>query len=214
MHIEMITVGMFQSNCFVIDCEDTGEAIIIDAGDEGGKILEYVSRRKLEVKEIINTHAHIDHVAALPEVVSSLSAPVSMHRSELVIYRNLEQQAGYFGLSSPQVVEIDRFLEQGDEIKFGKLRGEVFHTPGHSPGGISIVFDEAEPPAVFVGDVLFKGSIGRTDLFGSDHTQMINTLRDFILALPDDMVVYPGHGETTTVGYEKRTNPFLLHLVG
>jgi glyoxylase-like metal-dependent hydrolase (beta-lactamase superfamily II) len=214
MHIELITVGMFQSNCFVIDCEDTGEAIIIDAGDEGARILEYVNRRNLKVRAIVNTHAHIDHVAALPEVVSSLSAPVYMHRDEVVIYENLKQQADYFGLAAPEGVKIERFLEHGDKIEFGNWRGDVFHTPGHSPGGISIVFEKAEPSAVFVGDVLFRGSIGRTDLFGSDHTQMIDTLRDFILPLPDDMVVYPGHGQTTTIGLEKRTNPFLLQIAG
>ncbi|MDH3215804.1 MAG: MBL fold metallo-hydrolase [Candidatus Krumholzibacteria bacterium] len=212
MQVRMITVGMFQSNCFIASCDETGEAIIIDAGDDGDSILKFVRDQKLRVTMIVNTHAHIDHVSALAEVASALSVPVVMHKNEMPIYENLAQHAMMFGLATPASVSIDRFVADGDVITFGRLSGHVIETPGHSPGGISLAFKDLTPPRIFVGDVLFHGSIGRTDLPGANHQQMVATLENVIMKLPEDMVVYAGHGPETTIGIEKLTNPFLVDL--
>ena len=208
----MLTVGAFQSNCFIASCEETSEAIIIDACDEAERILDVIRDLRLQVKMIVNTHAHIDHVTALPAVVSALSVPVVMHKDEMSVYEILPQQASLFGLEAPAQVTIDRFIAEGDLISFGKVSGRVIETPGHSPGGVSLLFDDEQPPRVFVGDVLFQGSIGRTDLLGSDHGQMMDTLKNVIMKLPDDAIVHPGHGPETTIGAEKQTNPFLLQI--
>lgn len=212
VHVQMITVGMFQSNCFVAHCEDTRDAIIIDAGDDSDRILSYVKGSKLNVKMVVNTHAHIDHVAALADVVAELSVPVVMHENEMPIYNSLPQHAAMFGLMTPESVKIDRFLKNGEELTFGNVTGRVLETPGHSPGGVSLMFGDTAPPRVFVGDVLFHGSIGRTDLPGADHLQMVGTLKNVIMQLPNDTIVYPGHGPETTIGVEKMTNPFLVEL--
>ena len=212
MRVEMLTVGMFQSNCFIASCEETDEAIIVDACDEPDRILDTVRSHGLDVKLVVNTHAHIDHVSGLAGVVAALSVPVWMHEAELPVYENITEQAALFGLQAPELVAIDRFIRGGDEVGFGKLSGRVIDTPGHSPGGISLVFENEDIKRIFVGDVLFRGSIGRTDLPGADPAQMASTLKNVIMALPDDMVVYSGHGPETTIGLEKQTNPFLQYL--
>lgn len=212
MRVQTLMVGVFQSNCFIASCKDTNEAIIVDAGDDEGRILAAVREGKLRVRMIVNTHAHLDHVGALPVVARTLGVPVLMHRSEMAIYSNLGQQAAMFGMPAPELVEIDRFIKEGDEVVFGRLKGRIIETPGHSPGGISLVFEDEVPPRIFVGDVLFRGSIGRTDLFGANHVEMISTLRNIIMKLPDDMIVYSGHGPETTIGLEKESNPFLIEL--
>ena len=212
MRVDVLTVGMFQSNCFIVSCEKTNEAIIIDAGDEGERIVDHVKRANLDVKMIVCTHGHIDHVAGLPAVRRAISAPVVMHKDEITLYEHVDRQAMLFGAPAPGTVKIEKFVAHGDKLMFGNLTGEVVHTPGHSPGGISIAFRNEKPPVIFVGDVLFRGSIGRTDLMGASERQMAKTLKDIILELPDDIVVYPGHGPETTIGNERRSNPFLLEL--
>jgi len=214
MDVHSLTVGPFQSNCFIAACPDTKEAIIIDACDEPQRILDIVRANDLDVKLVFNTHAHIDHVSGLAGVVSELNVPVWMHHAEMHAYESLPQQAAMFGLPAPQLVDIDKFVEDGDEVKFGNLTGRVIDTPGHSPGGVTLLFEDTDPKVAFVGDVLFNGSIGRTDLPGSDHRQMINTLQNVIMALPDDALSYSGHGPETTIAHEKQTNPFLLQLQG
>jgi glyoxylase-like metal-dependent hydrolase (beta-lactamase superfamily II) len=211
---DALTVGLFQSNCYIVSCEKTRQAIVIDAGDEGARIGDRVKSAGLDVKMIVCTHGHIDHVAGLPDLKAVVDAPVAMHKDELTLYRNLDRQAMLFGLATPGTVEIDRLLSGGEKFEFGELSCEAVHTPGHSPGGISIVFKNEAPPAVFVGDVLFRGSIGRTDLMGASERQMRKTLKEIILALPDDMVVYSGHGPETTIRVEKRSNPFLVDIEG
>lgn len=212
MNIEMLTVGPFQSNCFVASDPNTGEAIIIDAGDDADRILSFVKDNRLLVQLIVNTHAHIDHVSGLALVVSALGVPVVMHKNEMPVYEALPQHAMMFGLPAPEAVKIDRFIAGGDEITFGSLKGRVIETFGHSPGGITLVFKDLSPPVAFVGDVLFQGSIGRTDLPGANQATMMSTLKNVIMELPDDMIVYSGHGPATTIGAEKATNPFLLSL--
>ncbi len=214
MRIDTLTVGMFQSNGFVVWCERTKQAVIIDAGDEGERIAEHVAREKLDVKLIVITHAHIDHVAGLPALTAAVRAPVAMHRSELALYENVDRQAMLFGLEAPGTVKVDRYLSDGEKLTFGAVTGQVIHTPGHSPGGISIAFRDETPPVIFVGDVLFRGSIGRTDLMGASERQMASTLKNIILELPDEMVVYSGHGPETTIGEERRSNPFLIDVEG
>lgn len=213
MRVDMLTVGMFQSNCYIVSCERTKEALIIDPGDEGERIVDYVNQQTLDVRMILATHGHIDHVAGLSTVASAFSTPVAMHEKELVVYKNIQKQAMLFGLDTIETVEIDKLLSGGEKLTFGELTGEVLHTPGHSPGGVAIAFGQEVPPIVFVGDVLFQGSIGRTDLLGASHRQMMETLKNVILALPDETVVYCGHGPETTIGVERRTNPFLLDVV-
>jgi hydroxyacylglutathione hydrolase len=211
---DVLTVGMFQSNCFVVSCGKTRQAVVIDAGDEADRIAAHVRDEGLAVQMIVCTHGHIDHVAALPELASVLGAPVAMHEDELVLYENVDRQAALFGLPTPGKVKVQRLLSDGDVISFGEVTGKVVHAPGHSPGGICIAFENETPPVAFVGDVLFRGSIGRTDLMGASERQMIKTLKDVILRFPDDTIIYPGHGPETTIRVEKRSNPFLIDLEG
>jgi glyoxylase-like metal-dependent hydrolase (beta-lactamase superfamily II) len=210
--IQSLTVGPFQSNCHIVACSETNEAVIFDAGDEAARILATVRALGVAVKAVVNTHAHIDHVAALAGVVEALGVPVFMHRGETPVYDALGQSALMFGLPVPRKVEIHGWLEEGETIRVGRLRGEVMLMPGHTPGHIIVLFRDETPPRAIVGDVLFQGSIGRTDLPGGDHAVMMETLKRF-LPLPDDTVVYPGHGPETTIGEEKKWNPFLAPLV-
>jgi hydroxyacylglutathione hydrolase len=212
MKILHLTVGMFMSNCYLPYCQETREAIVIDPGDEGERILSVIEENELVVKAIVNTHAHIDHVSALSIVAPALNVPVMMHEGDTPIYENLAVQASMYGLEPPRDVNIDRFLADGDTIAFGNVEGEVMHTPGHSPGSISILFKANAPHLLVSGDTLFKGSIGRTDLYGGNFDTMARTLRQVFLPLADDTVVFPGHGEPTTMGVEKRSNPFLMQL--
>ncbi len=209
--IESLVVGPFQSNCHIVACTETNDAVIFDAGDDGSRILSAVGKMGVTVKAVVNTHAHLDHIAGLGEVVDALGVPVFMHRDALPTYEAAGQQALMFGLQPPRTVPIHRWLEEGDVINIGKLRGEVMLMPGHTRGHIIAVFRDEKPPRAVVGDVLFQGSIGRTDLPGGDHALMMKTLERF-LPMPDDMIVYSGHGPETTIGDEKKWNPFLAPL--
>lgn len=209
--IQSLTVGPFQSNCHVVACGHTGEAVIFDAGDEAPRILATVRAMNVTVKAVVNTHAHIDHISGLADVVAELGVPVFMHRGETPVYDAMAQSAMMFGLPIPKQVKIDGWLEEGEIIRIGELAGRVMLMPGHTPGHIIVVFDHAVPPRVIVGDVLFQGSIGRTDLPGGDHDVMMHTLKRFV-TMPDDMIVYPGHGPETTIGAEKKWNPFLAPI--
>jgi glyoxylase-like metal-dependent hydrolase (beta-lactamase superfamily II) len=211
IRVESLTVGPFQSNCHVVACERTGEAVVFDAGDEAKRILAAVAAMRINVKAVVNTHAHIDHVAALADVVDGLGGvPVFMHRAETPVYDALEQSALMFGLPAPRKVKIHGWLEEGETIRVGELEGTVMLMPGHTPGHIIVLFGTI-PPRAIVGDVLFEGSIGRTDLPGGDHDVMMKTLTRF-LPMPDDTIVYPGHGPQTTIGAEKKWNPFLAPI--
>lgn len=212
MNVHMMSVGPFQSNCFVVQCKETRDAIVVDAGADAERIISTIRKLGVTVKAIVNTHAHIDHVSGLSEVVGEFSVPVLMHERELPVYESVPDQARMFGLPVPKLVDISRYIVEGDSVKFGRCEGVVRETPGHSPGGISLLFADANPPCVFVGDVLFMGSIGRTDLMGANHDVMMRTLRNIVLSWPDDMVVHSGHGPSTTIGIERRSNPFLLQL--
>ncbi|HET6350365.1 MAG TPA: MBL fold metallo-hydrolase [Candidatus Krumholzibacteria bacterium] len=211
IRIQSLTVGPFQSNCYIVACDRTGEAAIFDAGDEAARILATVQAMKVNVKAVINTHAHLDHVGALADVVDALGVPVFMHRAETPVYASLAQSAMMFGLPAPRSVKIHGWLEEGETVRIGDLEGKVMLMPGHTPGHIIVVFGGETPPRAIVGDVLFQGSIGRTDLPGGDHDVMLKTLRRF-LPMADDTIVYPGHGPETTIGAERKWNPFLAPI--
>jgi len=210
--IEMLPVGMFQSNCYIAWCSDTNEGVVIDAGDEGDTILAAVKKLNVSIKLILETHGHLDHVGALDQVVPALGVPVCMHKDEIAIYGILKKQASMFGLQAPKPVAIDKILQDCDKIQIGNSTATVVHAPGHSPGSVCYHFADESPPRIVVGDVLFKGSIGRTDLPGGSYGTIIETLTNVFLPLPDDTIVYSGHGPETNIGEEKRLNPFLAPL--
>jgi len=210
-----IPVGMLQCNCSIIGDPATREALVVDPGDEVTRILDLIGRHKLVVKAIVSTHAHIDHVGGLSKLHQYTGAPVLMHRDDLPLYKAMEIQAAFLGVQTPELTEIDQLLKEGDILRWGPFEAKVIHTPGHTPGSISL-FLPHEPgkvtvpaPQLFAGDTLFAGSIGRTDLWGGSMELMMDSLRLKLMELPDDTIVHPGHGRATTIGHERRVNPFL-----
>ena len=187
-------------------CEETRSAALIDPGDEADRIILEVARRAAKIERILITHAHVDHVKESRRVKEYYGVPLLMHEADLFLLQNLSAQAQGFGLGPAQPPEVDEFVAEGDRIPVGELEFEVLHTPGHSPGSVTYV----HPGHAFAGDVLFAGSIGRTDLPGGSYEQLLQTIRTKLLPLGDETVVYPGHGPKTTVRQERRTNPFLL----
>jgi hydroxyacylglutathione hydrolase len=210
-----VPVGMLQCNCSIIGDPATREALVIDPGDEIGRILELLARHKLTVKAIVSTHAHIDHVGGLSKLHQYTGAQVMMHRGDVPLYQAMDMQAGFLGVAPPEIGEIDRLLADGDVVQWGGLAAQVMHTPGHSPGSLSLYLPpEAAKvatarPQLFAGDTLFAGSIGRTDLWGGSLETILDSLKGKILQLPDETVVHPGHGPRTTIGEERESNPFL-----
>jgi hydroxyacylglutathione hydrolase len=212
-----IPVGLLQCNCTILGDPVTHEALVIDPGDEVSRILELLGRHKLTAKAIVSTHAHIDHVGGLCKLHKFTGAPVMMHRDDIPLYQGMDEQAAFLGVAPPEIGEIDQFLTDGDVVQWGSLAAQVMHTPGHSPGSLSLYLPRdagkvspAAPPAqLFAGDTLFAGSIGRTDLWGGSMEQILDSLRGKLLQLPDETVVHPGHGPETTIGEERQTNPYL-----
>jgi glyoxylase-like metal-dependent hydrolase (beta-lactamase superfamily II) len=210
-----LPVGLLQCNCCIIGDPKTREAIVIDPGDEVVRILDLIGRYKLNVKAIISTHAHIDHVGGLARLYQYTAAPVMMHSDDLPLYHGMEAQAAFLGLRSPEVVEVHQLLKEGDVLQWGGFQANVIHTPGHTPGSVSLYLPgDGENSALtqaqlFAGDTLFAGGIGRTDLWGGSYDQIINSLKEKLLQLPDTTAVHPGHGHSTTIGHERETNPFL-----
>lgn len=226
-----LPVGMLQCNCCIIGDPRTREALVIDPGDEVERILDLIGRYKLKVKAIVSTHAHIDHVGGLAKLYQYTAAPVMMHTDDLPLYRGMEAQAAFLGMRAPLLVEVHQLLREGDVLQWGDFFANVIHTPGHTPGSVSLYLpaeneksngdakDDAEgdatgnasltQPQLFAGDTLFAGSIGRTDLWGGSYDQIIASLKEKLLQLPDTTVVHPGHGHSTTIGHERETNPFL-----
>ena len=223
---EILPVGMLQCNCHIVGDPETHEAIVIDPGDDAGRILAVIEKHHLKVAAIVVTHTHIDHVIGLHRVHEATGAPVYIHGDDLDLYRHLDQQAQWLGWKAPQQVKIDQLVREGDAIRWGNLEALVVHTPGHTPGSICIYMPAtvrsatAETPAMnvtdsgkgrlFAGDTLFAGSIGRTDLWGGSMPEILRSLKLKLLALPDETMVYPGHGEATTIGQERDSNPFLV----
>ena len=255
-----IPVGILQCNCSIVGDPVTREALVVDPGDEVTRILDLIGRHRLTVKAIVSTHAHIDHVGGLSKLHQYTGAPVLMHCDDLPLYQAMDRQASFLGVKPPELTEIDQLLKEGDVLRWGNFEAQVMHTPGHTPGSVSLylphdagkltvtdvskmtVLDEAgekisltgllektpardDPeqtalqdeseterrpaPQLFSGDTLFAGSIGRTDLWGGSMEKIMESLRTKLLHLPDDTIVYPGHGPVTTIGQERHLNPFL-----
>jgi glyoxylase-like metal-dependent hydrolase (beta-lactamase superfamily II) len=210
-----LPVGMLQCNCLIIGDPNSREAIVIDPGDEVERILGLLGRYKLTVKVIVSTHSHIDHVGGLAKLHQYTGAPVMMHIDDLPLYHGMEVQAAFLGIEAPELVDVDQLLKEGDTLSWGGFQANVIHTPGHSPGSVSLYLPKDSgqirltQPQLFAGDTLFAGSIGRTDLWGGSLDQIMDSLKSKLLQLPDDTVVHPGHGPTTSIGRERHSNPFL-----
>ena len=229
---EVIPVGMLQCNCSILGDPVTHEAIVVDPGDDVGRILEILQRHGLKLRAIVSTHTHIDHVGGLAELHRATGAPVMIHEADMELYKHLDIQAQWLGVATPAMTPIEDFVKEGDAVRWGGFAARVLHTPGHTPGSISLVIEPGatgtalaggnrthessaerqnvtEPGILLAGDTLFQRSIGRTDLWGGSMEQIMESLREKLMQLPDDTLVHPGHGGSTTIGLEKEMNPFL-----
>ncbi|HZR27790.1 MAG TPA: MBL fold metallo-hydrolase [Terriglobales bacterium] len=204
---EIFPVGPLQCNCSIVGDETTREAMVIDPGDEIDRILEVVKRHGLTIKQIVVTHAHIDHVGGAMKLKHASGAPVLLNQNDAALLKMLAVQAAWVGMAVPEKTQIDQNLADGDSVKTGNLAATVLHTPGHTEGSVCLYF--AEEKKLIAGDTLFAGSIGRTDLPGGSFEKIMNSLHHRVLALPDETLVVPGHGPVTTIGEERISNPFL-----
>jgi glyoxylase-like metal-dependent hydrolase (beta-lactamase superfamily II) len=211
MIIESRAAPPFMKNGFVVGCESTREAVLIDPGDEVAALLAFVEERGLDVRHILLTHAHVDHVSGVAAAKRALAAPVCLHRDDLFLYEHVVEAGAMFGMTVERQPPVDHYYTEGEVIRFGTLAARPHHTPGHCPGGVCLQVgaEEGRGHHLFVGDTLFAGSIGRTDLPGGDYETLITSIRNVLFAFGDDAIVHPGHGPDTTIGRERRTNPFL-----
>ena len=202
--IRRLTVGPVEANCYIISCGADGKAAVIDPGGDGEMILAELDRLNLVVEAVVNTHGHFDHIGANGLLIARTGAPLMIHEADLPFLRSASENAAFYGMRIEPSTVPSRLLTDGDRIDVGETELTVLHTPGHSPGGISILAGNS----IFTGDTLFAGSIGRTDLPGGDMDTLMESVRR-ILTLDEETTVYPGHGPPTTIGREKRSNPFL-----
>ena len=208
MKLDRMTVGPFEENTYLVRAEGGNEGYIIDPGDEAPRILAAVRAAGMTPVAIVNTHGHLDHVGAVAALQAELGLPFWIHRGDEFLLTGLTEQARLFGLAPLADPRPDRWLDEGDEIPLGAETFRVIHLPGHTPGGIGLLAGKT----LIVGDTLFAGSVGRTDLPGGDWETLARSIRERLLTLPDDVEVWPGHGPRTTIGAERRTNPFLVGL--
>ena len=213
--MEIRAVGPFFKNGFVVACEDTREAVLIDPGDEVGELLAFAKQQSLVIRYILLTHAHVDHISGVAEAKRALAAPIYLHRDDLFLYERLVEMGAMFGMKVAPAPSVDAFYAPRQTIQFGALEAVPHHTPGHCPGGVCLEIRQRGTIGkdLFVGDTLFAGSIGRTDLPGGDLPTLLASIRNVLFAFGDDARVHPGHGPSTTIGQERRTNPFLLGAV-
>lgn len=204
---KIFPVGPLQCNCSVIGDEKTHEAMVIDPGDQIEGILDILRQEKLTVKQIVITHAHIDHVGGAMKLKAATGAPILMNQNDYALLKMLDMQAAWVGMRPPGDVQVDETISQGRVLKIGEISSNVIHTPGHTEGSICLYFPEEKK--LIAGDTLFAGSIGRTDLPGGSMDKIMRSLHTQVLALPDETEVVPGHGPVTTIGEERETNPFL-----
>ena len=211
MVFESRAVAPFFKNGFLVACEESRDAILIDPGDEVLELLKIVGDRQLSVKNILLTHAHMDHVSGVEAARRATGAPVGVHRDDLFLYESAREQGRMFGYDLEQPRAPDFFLKGGQRLDWGGFGAIVHHTPGHSPGGVCLAIGPMDSgrEELFAGDTLFASSIGRTDLPGGDYKTLLASIRNVLFAFGDDVVVHPGHGPSTTIGDERRTNPFL-----
>jgi glyoxylase-like metal-dependent hydrolase (beta-lactamase superfamily II) len=207
MILEVRAVPPFYKNGFLVACERTREAIVIDPGDEIDAVLAAVGEHDVDVRHILLTHAHLDHISGVDTAKDALGAPVYLHRDDLFLYERVVDQGKAFGFKVRPQPPVDVFYDMSP-IRFGDYEVRIHHTPGHCPGGVCLQIGNH----LFVGDTLFAGSIGRTDLPGGDYEVLMRSITEVLLPLGDDAVVHPGHGADTTIGRERTTNPFLLEF--
>ena len=208
MIIETFPVGWLQCNCTILGDETTHEAIVIDPGDDPDEILTRLAKHGLTAKQIICTHTHIDHVGAIQQLQERLQTPAAIHKADLVLFENLEMQAQFIGMPAPKRGVIDQYLQDGSAVACRGVEVGVIHTPGHTPGSTSFHLP-GDRNILFTGDTLFAESIGRTDLWGGSHPQILTSIHKKLMTFDDDTLVIAGHGESTTIGHERRYNPFL-----
>ena len=204
MIIKKIVVGPLDENAYLIGDGQTGEAIVIDAGDEPDRIMDLIKEENLKIKAIICTHAHFDHIGAAGDIKRETGAKILLHKEDLPIYETAKKQATAWGYELDDIPQPDGFIAEGDNIQTGNLNFKVLHTPGHSPGGISLYGEGI----LITGDTIFQGSVGRTDFPGGSIEKLGKSFRR-LLGLPEDTKIFPGHGPETTVGTEKKTNFFV-----
>lgn len=214
---EVLPVGWLQCNCSVLGDRETKEALVVDPGDEVERILAVIAEHGLKVKAIVNTHAHIDHVGGLAKMRAATGAPVLMHGEDLELYKILDKQAAMIGMPMPPLTQVDSLLKDGDSVRWGGYQARVLHTPGHTRGSCCLHVPARDGKGhaagrLLAGDTLFAGSIGRTDLWGGSFEDIIDSIRSKLLALPDETLVFPGHGPETTIGQERESNPFLQRM--
>jgi hydroxyacylglutathione hydrolase len=205
---EILAVGPLQCNCSIIGDEATHEAMVIDPGDNIDDVLTLIRKHNLQVKQIVITHAHIDHVGGAMRLKAATGAPILLNQNDYALLKMLDMQAAWIRVPSPGKVEIDGSVTTGETVAAGAHTAQILHTPGHTEGSICLYFSAEKK--LIAGDTLFAGSIGRTDLPGGSTQKIMRSLHDIVLSLPDETVVVPGHGELTTIGAERETNPFLV----
>jgi len=207
MILETFPVGMLQCNCTILGDETTGEAMVIDPGDNIPQIVARLEKHRLKLKQIVVTHAHIDHVGGALKLKQQTGAPIFLNQNDLPLLEMMDMQAGWLGVATPEVAPPDASAEDHLVVGLEKYPATVLHTPGHTPGSICLHF--APQKLLVAGDTLFAGSIGRTDLPGGDYGKILRSIHDRLLPLPDETRVIPGHGPLTTIGVERASNPFL-----
>ncbi len=207
MKIETLQVGPIETNCYILSDPESREAVIIDAGDEADYILEYVQKEQLRVKYVLNTHGHFDHMQANDEVRAKTGAPLAIHADDVELLLHPEKVSGGMFMQVNSCKEPEKLLHNGDVLFFGGFQLQVIYTPGHTKGGCC--FYEAKEKVCFTGDTLFRGSVGRTDLYGGNMSELRKSVRDRLAVLPDDVTIYPGHGPESDMAFERRANPYL-----
>jgi hydroxyacylglutathione hydrolase len=205
---EILPVGPLQCNCSIIGDETTREAMVIDPGDDLEDLLALLKKHNLQVKQIVITHAHVDHIGGVMKLRALTGAPILLNQNDYALLKMLDEQAAWVGMRSPGKVEIDQSVTTGETVTAGSLTANILHTPGHTEGSVCLYFPAEKK--LIAGDTLFAGSIGRTDLPGGSMQKILRSLRDTLMALPDETVVVPGHGPLTTIGDERESNPFLV----
>jgi hydroxyacylglutathione hydrolase len=204
---EILPVGPLQCNCSVIGDETTREGMVIDPGDDIADILALIKKHNLQIKQIVITHAHIDHVGGAMKLRAATGAPILLNQNDYALLKMMDVQASWIGMASPGKIDIDQSIANADTVKAGSLVANVLHTPGHTEGSICLYFPAEKK--LIAGDTLFAGSIGRTDLPGGSFDKIIHSLHEKLMVLPDDTLVVPGHGPMTNIGEERQSNPFL-----
>jgi hydroxyacylglutathione hydrolase len=212
MIVETRAVEPFFKNGYVVGCEETREGVVIDPGDEVEDLLEAARAHRLQIRYILLTHAHLDHITGVGRAKAALQVPVGLHEDDDFLYRGVVQQGRAFGFDVEEQPPVDFYYEGEGPLRFGRYAVRIQHTPGHCPGGVCLAIGREGEAArtLFVGDTLFAGSIGRTDLPGGNAAVLLRSIRDVLFAYPDETVVYSGHGAPTTIGRERASNPFLV----